>query len=868
VVLLPASTALSDEGMGSLRIEVKDFYSGTPIEGSLVFVTPCDYSGVTDSSGKKLFEDVTPFRNYQVDVQAEGYINGISGFISVEPNQETIASIPLKQESAILGQVTDGSSPLADVVIILGKLEGEPGSEYLVAIQAVQTDGTGSYTLKNVDEGPYSILALADDYIRDITDIETEAGQTHTHNLTLTLGDSSSASASIVLRSSFSGDPLPLPTYKGKRAYFDSRDSTGVEEIYWLKEEVPPDSVPVGEEYYLAQSQVYSFIIPATGSYQVKLFVTDSSGVVTSASLDFSAANIAPEAVPSVIPGPSELPYIYNDQVYASTSGSTYVSAGETVYLRGFAIDQTLLSVEEFNPDAPCFDIYENKNGNFGASIFDYNWTLKDKNNSDITHLLTPSMTSKNVSFTIPSETQAGDYFVAALTVTDDELSTGNPVEITITVTTETETSCTTCHSSINYANTAHAVVPGGADCQDCHGLGSIHVSDPGNNKLPSNNWSGVCGQCHIEFAEIQKANHSDPLSFGYYEPSEGRLTSCYRCHYTPGYIGAVESGIDFHDFSYGSDAYDEVPKDTPNVSCSVCHDPHEADTENPYGLRTGSAGTACDTCHYEKWHNAILEGKAGELENGYHYPGENYTPYLGDSNPHRTEDKCVSCHMASSVDETDENGVRKVGGHTLRMRDFGDDQAPGTGDDLLNTAGCNTQSCHPGLTDFDMNGIQTEVRDLLTTLGELLKENNQGFLPANQPGSCARCHKGGTVPFLDDPDGILENAYTNYKLILNDRSWGIHNPDYVKKLLQDSISSIKTPSCSATYLFGENDPRLNKLRKFRDDVLSKSPNGRELIQLYYLWSPLIVKAMEEDPMLKEQLKETVGQILKVIDSR
>ena len=135
-------------------------------------------------------------------------------------------------------------------------------------------------------------------------------------------------------------------------------------------------------------------------------------------------------------------------------------------------------------------------------------------------------------------------------------------------------------------------------------------------------------------------------------------------------------------------------------------------------------------------------------------------------------------------------------------------------------------------------------------------------------PGSCARCHKGGTVPFIDDPEGILENAYTNYKLILNDRSWGIHNPGYVKKLLQDSISSIQTSSCSATYLLGKNDPRLNTLRQFRDDVLSKSPNGREIIQLYYLWSPFIVKAMEENEILKEQLKETVDKILEVIDSQ
>ena len=78
-----------------------------------------------------------------------------------------------------------------------------------------------------------------------------------------------------------------------------------------------------------------------------------------------------------------------------------------------------------------------------------------------------------------------------------------------------------------------------------------------------------------------------------------------------------------------------------------------------------------------------------------------------------------------------------------------------------------------------------------LSELETLLTENNYGFLPANEPGNCARCHKGGTVPFRNDPDNILENAYTNYKLIANDRSRGVHNPGYIKKLLQDSIDSI-----------------------------------------------------------------------------
>jgi hypothetical protein len=506
-----------------------------------------------------------------------------------------------------------------------------------------------------------------------------------------------------------------------------------------------------------------------------------------------------PEAVPSVIPGPSELPYLYNDQVFTSSTGSRFVAAGTPVYLRGFAVDSTLLTPQEYNPDAPCFDVYGNKNGNFRASFFGYSWTLRDGEGTDYTTLLKPSPTSENVFFEIPEERQAGDTFIAALTVTNetaDMETVSMPEEITLVVAESIDqATCATsgCHDGpddppATYPSTRHAQVEGGAGCQDCHGLGSVHSSEhPSAEKMSTSYWSGTCGQCHEEFAELQKTNHTDPLPFGYYEPTEGRLTVCYPCHYTPGYIGAIESGEDFHVFKYGPGIQAEIPRDTPNVSCSVCHDPHSAGEDNPYGLRTGSAGTACDTCHYEKWQNAILEGIAGTFGNGYHYPEEDY----GVINWHRTEDKCVLCHMDTRLDAQDESGILKLGGHTFRMRDFGPDNTPDTGDDLLNTAACQNQGCHPGLTDFDRNGIQTEVQRLLDELRVLLTENNHSFLPANKPGNCARCHKGGTVEFLDDPGFVLENAYTNYKLIANDRSRGIHNPAYIKKLLQDSINSI-----------------------------------------------------------------------------
>lgn len=862
-MLLFAQTVFADSGMGSLKVMVKDFYTEAPIAGAQVFITPCNDTGTTDSKGEFILDPVTPSRNYQVDAEAEGYIKRSVGFVTVEADQETVTYVPMKQEVIISGTVTDGASPVAQAVVILGNYESDEGTGYFAARRSAVTDAEGLYTISTVDEDAYTLVALADDYMKSMVDVEAVAGENLVQNFSLTLQGGSAATAIVTLRTSYSGDPLPLPTFKGKRIYIDGRGSTGAENFFWLKEEIPAGAALLGEEYYLGESMVYSFIVPASGNYKVRLFVDDLAGVITSASVVFAAANVAPKAVASVIPGPSELPYIYNNQVYASTAGSSFVLPDSTVYLRGFGIDINLPSPIEFNPDAPCFDIYENKNGNFSASAFNYNWILKNRNNTDLTYLLNPSPVSENVSFTIPAGTPTGDYFTATLTVTDDEAAVSEPSDVRIMVA-ETVT-CVDCHSDTRagYAQTAHAGA--GTPCQSCHGPGSVHAADPLNEKLSISNWPGVCGQCHPEFAELQKANHSDPLPFGYNEPSEGRLTSCYKCHYTSGYVGAVEqTAKPFHEFSYFPlTPVSEVPKDTPNVSCSVCHDPHYADTDNPFGLRTGSAGTSCDTCHYEKWQNAILEGMAGEFENAYHYPGEDYSPYLGANNPHRTAEKCVLCHMDTSITANDENGVRTIGGHTMRMRDYGEDRVPETADDLLNIAVC--QGCHPGLTDFDFQRIQIDTKKFLSTLSHLLKGKNHDFLPANEPGSCARCHKGGTVPFLNDPDGALEHAYTNYKLILNDRSWGIHNPGYINKLLQDSITSISDKRCAAAYALGTNDPRLELLRTFRDETLSRTPLGNQLIEVYYTMSPLLVREMQNDNRFKEQVEALLDEITRII---
>lgn len=48
---------------------------------------------------------------------------------------------------------------------------------------------------------------------------------------------------------------------------------------------------------------------------------------------------------------------------------------------------------------------------------------------------------------------------------------------------------------------------------------------------------------------------------------------------------------------------------------------------------------------------------------------------------------------------------------------------------------------------------------------------------------------------------------------------------------------------------------------------MTQTPEDQELIRLYYEWSHVIVKEMEEDRRFEEEVKSTIDEILSLIDS-
>jgi hypothetical protein len=67
---------------------------------------------------------------------------------------------------------------------------------------------------------------------------------------------------------------------------------------------------------------------------------------------------------------------------------------------------------------------------------------------------------------------------------------------------------------------------------------------------------------------------------------------------------------------------------------------------------------------------------------------------------------------------------------------------------------------------------------------------------------------------------------------------------------------------CPATLLLGEDTEGLNTLRTFRNETLSKTESGKTIVDLYYLYSPVICKLLNSHPRLKEKARESLEMLM------
>lgn len=102
-------------------------------------------------------------------------------------------------------------------------------------------------------------------------------------------------------------------------------------------------------------------------------------------------------------------------------------------------------------------------------------------------------------------------------------------------------------------------------------------------------------------------------------------------------------------------------------------------------------------------------------------------------------------------------------------------------------------------------------------------------------------------------------------RAVLYDIKSSISTPLYVSRRQTQSSSSTKTGCYIATMAYGDyNHPQVLILRTFRDTYLSKSFAGRKLIEVYYKFSPFVVKKLKHSTLINSLIRNILDLIIKL----
>ena len=305
---------------------------------------------------------------------------------------------------------------------------------------------------------------------------------------------------------------------------------------------------------------------------------------------------------------------------------------------------------------------------------------------------------------------------------------------------------------------------------------------------------TAVCSACHsndqlIYSIEQQYAasGHATGTAF------ERNTGECATCHTSQGFIGKLNGTYDW------TDPNAEIHNPAPQ-NCYTCHSIHKTYTtadlaltvSGPIAMRNISAthdfgkGDVCASCHQGRTvepdifpTNSIQDSiTIGSRYGLHHGPQSNILAGVGmglfevgdglSNHPHSSiTDACVTCHMADAYGT-------QAGGHTWNMTYV----SHGATD--INSAGCYAAGCHDDNEDMNetVEGLQTEVKALLAELK--VKLDASGITK-----STSTSNNSGKFPEL------VCGAFLDYDAITQDGSFGVHNPKYVKKLLENVIDAM-----------------------------------------------------------------------------
>jgi hypothetical protein len=401
--------------------------------------------------------------------------------------------------------------------------------------------------------------------------------------------------------------------------------------------------------------------------------------------------------------------------------------------------------------------------------------------------------------------------------------------------------SCLACHTvgyklPTGFVSKSATPLLANVQCENCHGPAANHAANPDDpTVIPQVEIAAtVCGGCHSAnpptFPEWSASGHAAvvPDVLQTMSSSPNNIRTCGVCHSGSARLAMIG----------GSDPATTLTKDY-NVpqTCAVCHDPHQTNAypvqlRNPTAsfnnFELTSANTAtvtaftsqystnvnvnlCAQCHNDRgaaWtdtsrapHHSLqynlLLGYAGEqLFLPSPFPGAHSglpsTAVYSTNGLFYLTNQCASCHMPPETASYSGNNHTFSPGYSVCLNCHdGPSYQASLAYDLSN------QVCQiiTGLNTW----AGTQTNSLLVTNGVVAWEyTSPGGLTwqANSVGAVTNWSLTNPVDFTGPssagqnliPDDIKKARFDLY-LILNDGSFGVHNPIYARFLLQSAES-------------------------------------------------------------------------------
>lgn len=297
---------------------------------------------------------------------------------------------------------------------------------------------------------------------------------------------------------------------------------------------------------------------------------------------------------------------------------------------------------------------------------------------------------------------------------------------------------CASCHTT-GYNKETKTWAELGIACEACHGPGSLHASSGDKTKIISSPSNDLCASCHGGERQVgQMAESGKHLNIfkEQIEKSDHYSDSCLKCHSATYILAPENAKPTLADFKTGA-----LKGDRYGITCVVCHDPHKRAEEAQ--LRKSPQET-CTQCHTAE-EGPVPRHTQKQIAEGIWGKDVPVTP-----SPKVA--KCVDCHMSQG-----NHMDFKVGTPTFKMMSHGKE---------IEVNSC--AECHTNVTADKIKALQKATSDRANALKARLDKAKANIDRSN--------------------DNTVKDLYTkavyNLNLVINDKSWGIHNMPYSKALL------------------------------------------------------------------------------------